>query len=229
MREILEKINKELIILDSCFNTNLNNPASQEEINELVNHFSESVIDELTVLYLWHNGQKRDTPTLFPLEQDDQWEESYQFNSLTDMLNYYNIMNNLVKENGLDSYWCEGADDGVEPVFWSENWIPIGVTCGGDYLCLDQLSKNVITVCHEGGKRRVVSASLTSYLSNFLDNIRKSCSIIKQDDGFRVTYNGLSQIYSNPDNIDIDESVLTYSPRYGFGSFWSIIELIEDE
>ena len=157
-------------------------------------------ISMLNTLYGKYNGQLRDWVTksefgegcscesaLWNVILDDEIIDAFHFYSISGMIDSYEEMNDLVS-SGDDDYSCEGADAGIEPVFWSANWIPFGTSASGDYLCLDQKSKCVIYVCHEGSPRRIVAKNFEKFLDNWNKMLSDTVIITSNDTAYVVQY-----------------------------------------
>jgi len=208
-------------------------PAESSDLSLIKSAFqNEKSIADISTLYKRFNGQRKvwaagdsqdddsiDQPTFWTVVLDGEIVDSMYFHSIREMIDTHSRMDKLMLESG--EYYCEGADEGIDPVFWSSDWIPFGSSPGGDLICLDPKSGAVIYVCHEGGKRKIIADSWESFFDLWAKCLRETVVIKETDDDLSVTYKDLNRKISSiedfpwkdiPDRADIQ----AFHIKYGF-------------
>ena len=220
----LNIIEKQIIAMHSDVSAIFAPPAKKDALVLFRNTFSDSSsTKQLSTLFKRYNGQLRDwihkdpigngcvaQATLWNIVLDGEIRESCHFLSIQEILDTYTMMIEIT--SGTETFYCEGADSGIDPVYWSPSWIPFGTTAGGDLLCLDQKSRSVIYVCHEGSKRRIVADTLELFLDKWSEMLSETVIIESHEEKFIVSYKDTRKIVSKlndfpwdivPDRMDI--------------------------
>jgi len=208
-------------------------PAESPELSLIKSTFqNEKSIADISTLYKRFNGQRRvwasgvsqndDSciqPTLWTVVVDEEIVDAMYFHSIREMIDTHFRMNKLMSESG--DFYCQGADEGIDPLFWSSDWIPFGSSPGGDLICLDQKSGTVIYVYHEGGKRRIIADSWESFFDLWAESLRETVVIEELDDNLSLTYKDFKRKISSieefpwkdiPDRADIQ----VFHIKWGF-------------
>ena len=144
----------------------LNPPASDDEIKELIKTIGvELPKDFLSVLKI-HNGQKGEAAWLF---------DSQEFLSTHRIIEEFNTWKNLLNTELQGK--ISTSDEGVKNDWWNINWIPITSDGCGDHYCLDLSPTSsgrkgqVITLWYELAEREIVASSFTQWFEDYLEQL----------------------------------------------------------
>lgn len=220
------------------------NPGLSDSDISLIESLPKSeYINDLLTLFKWHDGQtinwtgkKVDhsmfaffhSPALFPIKIDNAFECNYSFWNLRTAISAY--MSNTASFSNLDDYECEGADEGIDPVFWSDMWIPFAGDGCGNNLCFDLTSGKLITFVHST-KRRFFANSIEEYFKTYTKWLDKFVQIERIGDKISFLSYGMSlknETWSidcfNPENLPEDDSAIGFNSVFGFMPYSSLSE-----
>ena len=142
----------------------LNPPATDYEIEELIKILGVELPNDFLDVLRIHNGQKGESAWLF---------DSQEFLSTQRIIEEFNIWKNLLetKLQGKVSV----ADDGVKNEWWNINWIPFTSDGCGDHYCLDLSPTSsgtkgqIITLWYELDEREIVSQSFSLWFKEYVE------------------------------------------------------------
>jgi cell wall assembly regulator SMI1 len=136
-----------------------------------------------------HDGQRSDDGcALIPGPPHPLGLGWYELLPLTDIRREWSMM------KGLDDIGeFEGrkprATRGIQPVWWSQEWVPIADNGGGDYVCLDLAPAKggtvgqVILFGHEGTPQRRVARSFAEWLGNLAREFKAGKYALDEEEG----------------------------------------------
>ena len=154
----------------------LNPPATDDEINELINTLGVDLPDDFISVLKIHNGQKGESAWLF---------DSQEFLSTHRIIEEYNIWKNLL-ETQLKGK-VSTPDDGVKNDWWNINWIPFTSDGCGDHYCLDLsptttgTKGQIITLWYESDEREIVSQSFSLWFIEYIEQLYSGELVYSQE------------------------------------------------
>ena len=164
MNKEFDKFKKWLTLNYSDGLLDLNPPATDVEIEELITTIGIDLPKDFTDILKIHNGQKGEAAWLF---------DSQEFLSTYRIIQEFNIWKKLLKSELKGK--VSTPDDGVKNDWWNIYWIPFTSDGCGDHYCLD-LNPNikgkngqVITLWYESSEREIVSSSFSQWFKEYID------------------------------------------------------------
>ncbi|GAA5088752.1 hypothetical protein GCM10023210_12710 [Chryseobacterium ginsengisoli] len=155
MNETIEKLDKFLSTLRPEFYSELNDPLTDEELDNLENYYKVEIPKDLRTLYKWKNGQN--------MNCFDSFVNNSMFIPLNQALFDASELNPMI-----------GTDFEIEN-WWNENWIPIFQNGGGDSICYDLYGvftgqkDQLIEFWHADNDRNIIAETLESFLDKLIN------------------------------------------------------------
>lgn len=163
--DLLEELDELLSDLGVSFDSCWNPPASEKELEELAECLGSDLPTDFIEFYRSRNGSPPGAFVIFPdiyrllssNEIIDEWKELYE--------------------------WADEDRDvevigPVKPQWWNLNWLPVGID-DGNPLCLDLDPPDdgtygqVVKAWHDWERRSVQARSLTNWLEEFVEELRR--------------------------------------------------------
>jgi cell wall assembly regulator SMI1 len=125
----------------------------------------QSFVDSLNV----HNGQAGEDASWISSPEDHE-ADVYSLLSVADIEREWKLQKELLDQGEFRR--PSTPDKGIQPVWWSEKWIPIAADGGGDFVCIDLaptdegVTGQVISYLNDSPRRRRLSESYTAWLSH---------------------------------------------------------------
>ncbi len=144
----------------------LNPPATDAEIEELISVIGVDLPDDFIEVLKIHNGQKGEAAWLF---------DSQEFLSTHRIIEEFNTWKKL-QINELQEK-VSTPDDGVKNDWWNKNWIPFTSDGCGDHYCLDLSPSStgtkgqVITLWYELSEREIVAMSFSAWFKEYAQQL----------------------------------------------------------
>ena len=164
MNKEFDKFKKWLTLNYSDGLLDLNPPATDAEIEELITTIGVDLPKDFIAILKIHNGQKGEAAWLF---------DSQEFLSTHRIMEEFNIWKKLLKSELQGK--VSTPDDGVKNDWWNINWIPFTSDGCGDHYCLDLnpnakgKSGQIITLWYESSEREIVSSSFSQWFEEYID------------------------------------------------------------
>lgn len=137
----------------------LRHPVSEAEIKDAESRLGFSLPHDYANLLRIHNGQLQSAHFLFG---------RHEFLSLARAMSEWSIWNDLLEEGDFDDR-SPKSEVGIQPVWWSQGWLPFAGNGGGDFLCLDMApsvegqSGQVIEIFHDAPERTLVARNFRDW------------------------------------------------------------------
>ena len=152
MEKILQEIEENLKEKFSQVYGEFQGGASDEELKDLKNLFSEDLPQELIELYKWHNGQDG----YGSLNQKD----NFTFLPIDEVVDGYDFLNDPMEEPS-------------KP--YEKSWIPLLYNGRGDYLMYESQGENqgkILTYLHDSSERKIKYESIQELLTKALESMK---------------------------------------------------------
>ncbi|MDC7698316.1 SMI1/KNR4 family protein [Vogesella indigofera] len=140
-------------------------PATDAELYALEHGLGVTLPADFVECLKIHNGQKGESEWLF---------SGSEFLSSQRIMDEWTTWKELLDGGDFDGAEAEpGA--GIQPVWWSQKWIPFTYNGAGDHLCLDLdpasggRTGQVITLWHDDGARKKKAESFAQWFAEFVD------------------------------------------------------------
>ena len=166
MNKEFEKFKQWLSVNYSDGLSDLNPPATDDEILELTNVIGIELPNDFLGILKIHNGQKGEAAWLF---------DSQEFLSTHRIIEEFNTWKKLF-DTELQGK-VSNPDDGVKNDWWNKAWIPFTSDGCGDHYCLDLsptprgTKGQVITLWYESGEREIVASSFSQWFEEYVKEL----------------------------------------------------------
>lgn len=154
--QLLSEIESELKSYPDFDISQLNPPATQEEIAALQSQFQLPLPASLVLFLKWHNGQAAN--------YFEGFTETETFMSTHEIISAVTVLNDLL------------ACGNIGPDSWNPNWVPFLDNGAGDHLCVDLSSANgehLVFHDHMGEAGHNYFKSLADWGTDFLKALRR--------------------------------------------------------
>ena len=163
----------------SHLKSELNAPASEDDIVKLENMISGELTKEYIDFLKIHNGQNRDSEGLINTEELLSTER---------IIEEWSVWKELLDNGEFNGIQSE-PDKGIRNDWWNSRWIPITYDGSGNHYCIDFNPSNggkngqVIRIWHDSPERELIANSFKEWMTNYVQDLEKGNYVYSEDWG----------------------------------------------
>jgi len=165
-------------------------PASNADINAVESAIGMKFPKDLHQSYLTQNGVEYGEGELpiLPTLPGGYDCTAFCLLGIDRVADEWKVWKELIDGGDFDGLESE-PDDGVEPIWWSDGWIPVGGNGGGDFICVDMKPTSagtvgqVIHAAHDMDERKILATSWKAFLDQIADGMEGGKLKYEEDEG----------------------------------------------
>ena len=147
--------------------TDLNSPATEDQIQQLESAISTKLPDDFVQFLKIHNGQVGKSGWII---------NGSELLSTERIIDEWGVWNDILKSGDFDGMTDERSN-GIKEDWWNAKWIPFTYDGGGNHLCIDLDPAaegsvgQIITMWHDDPEREVKAKTFREWFEQYVDDL----------------------------------------------------------